>query len=971
MGGDVGCIFYIVKAGTLSIHVADTNAVDSATSAEPNAKARRKTKQVGSLGVEKSFGELGLLFKTPRAATITAAEDVVLYALDREAYIAIRQHYKGHIATAADDHTSKKVIAGVAETSEDFYSDSQVAYRLLNGIDIYNNHKTSKAKADQNKVRKHTKHTFELSRGDFFEAVHTLADRWTDSCEVSEYVSFLKNLIGAISYEVKTTETETETETEAGAGAGAGAGTQVVGSMGDIKCSASDRDCDRAWWQRTRKLVHVEMVQELATMGLQGAAGAQFDFPSAADFSLLHKQQKQAEKIKNPKKALAERTALITEAQQHLRKVRRSMGLGEATTTDLLAQILTSVHEAKDENGIVEKTYWSFRPSIAHHITIGTCAEQRINSVAGGSAVNGGTESVAENTKASSVAAGGETGGVSQQDEDEDEDTQKQKQTDLVMLQLHEEEERLREMRRSNVYFTAAVVCYLESDMCAAQYPGRECEWYPLVVAAKKYLSRETKSIPIAQLKKMERDMRKMGLLAEPTDLNFSRMMGLERVTDRLKTNASITSLSSTTAAARASSTTTTTTTHVTNASSSSSSLSSSLSSSSSSSSLLQAQLAAQRSVNILEPLSQASCVDTHSRVLALCDAPPISQKSLAISRAISKQKAQQQQEQQLADEGNTPVQSEHHDSAQLLSMGTGDALDAVLSHEKNSSIISSSLSNSNTKTKTNTNINNTASNTSSTKETRIHTPRPKDVSQSGSYLLTCNSGSQQAVPSGSQSVSKSLTVEVSGLSCAQRKQSLVPSEILPASSPLADISDKERAKYLHRRNTSTSTWYDHSDHSHSSRRQGNTVNLGLALHTTRSIANTAAAATATATATMMDPGPDTCTSVAAVMSRRGSHLCRHDGVAVHTKANKPLPLRSRVGEYGKMVMSEHTAVSEQTTLIQRNVIDGTITNTRLSMKLAARNEKSRNQQACALPQIPPSGVPHRQSQWKFTDSHF
>jgi len=357
--------------------------------------------------------------------------------------------------------------------------------------------------------------------------------------------------------------------------------------------------------------------------------------------------------------------------------------------------------------------------------------------------------------------------------------------------------------------------------------------------------------------------------------------------------------------------------------------------------------------------------------VLVLCDAPPISQKSLAISRAISKQKAQQQQEQQLADEGNTPVQSEHHDSAQLLSMDTGDTLDAVLSHEKNSSIISSSLSNSNTKTKTNTNINNTASNTSSTKETRIHTPRPKDVSQSGSYLLTCNSGSQQAVPSGSQSVSKSLTVEVSGLSCAQRKQSLVPSEILPASSPLADISDKERAKYLHRRNTSTSTWYDHSDHSHSSRRQGNTVNLGLALHTTRSIANTAAAATATATATMMDPGPDTCTSVAAVMSRRGSHLCRHDGVAVHTKANKPLPLRSRVGEYGKMVMSEHTAVSEQTTLIQRNVIDGTITNTRLSMKLAARNEKSRNQQACALPQIPPSGDPHRQSQWKFTDSHF
>jgi len=73
--GDVGHNFYIVKEGTLGISVNNMH--------------------YGQLTDGQPFGDLALLYNTPRAATVKAETDVVLYALDRESYQAICQHYKG------------------------------------------------------------------------------------------------------------------------------------------------------------------------------------------------------------------------------------------------------------------------------------------------------------------------------------------------------------------------------------------------------------------------------------------------------------------------------------------------------------------------------------------------------------------------------------------------------------------------------------------------------------------------------------------------------------------------------------------------------------------------------------------------------------------------------------------------------------------------------------------------------------
>ncbi|KAF9942130.1 hypothetical protein BGZ65_009280 [Modicella reniformis] len=66
--GAVGDFFYVVEAGTLDVFVAK------------NGKPSEKVFEYGSGG---SFGELALMYNGPRAATVTATSDVVLWALDR------------------------------------------------------------------------------------------------------------------------------------------------------------------------------------------------------------------------------------------------------------------------------------------------------------------------------------------------------------------------------------------------------------------------------------------------------------------------------------------------------------------------------------------------------------------------------------------------------------------------------------------------------------------------------------------------------------------------------------------------------------------------------------------------------------------------------------------------------------------------------------------------------------------------
>lgn len=66
--GGVGDYFYVVETGTLDIYISKNGA--------PPIK-------VGDYGPGASFGELALMYNAPRAATIMATSDCILWALDR------------------------------------------------------------------------------------------------------------------------------------------------------------------------------------------------------------------------------------------------------------------------------------------------------------------------------------------------------------------------------------------------------------------------------------------------------------------------------------------------------------------------------------------------------------------------------------------------------------------------------------------------------------------------------------------------------------------------------------------------------------------------------------------------------------------------------------------------------------------------------------------------------------------------
>jgi cAMP-dependent protein kinase regulator len=66
--GGIGDYFYIVETGTLDVYV---------------AKPGVAPVKVTSYGPGGSFGELALMYNAPRAATVTASSDCILWALDR------------------------------------------------------------------------------------------------------------------------------------------------------------------------------------------------------------------------------------------------------------------------------------------------------------------------------------------------------------------------------------------------------------------------------------------------------------------------------------------------------------------------------------------------------------------------------------------------------------------------------------------------------------------------------------------------------------------------------------------------------------------------------------------------------------------------------------------------------------------------------------------------------------------------
>ncbi|XP_019627344.1 PREDICTED: cAMP-dependent protein kinase type II regulatory subunit-like isoform X3 [Branchiostoma belcheri] len=78
--GDDGDNFYVIDSGTYNIYV----------------KIDGTDKHVGSYDNTGSFGELALMYNTPRAATIVATSDGVLWALDRQTFrrILLKNAYK-------------------------------------------------------------------------------------------------------------------------------------------------------------------------------------------------------------------------------------------------------------------------------------------------------------------------------------------------------------------------------------------------------------------------------------------------------------------------------------------------------------------------------------------------------------------------------------------------------------------------------------------------------------------------------------------------------------------------------------------------------------------------------------------------------------------------------------------------------------------------------------------------------------
>jgi len=75
--GDKGDEFFVIESGKLSIQVTVGDGKD------------KSEVKVGTYGVGNAFGELALIFGSPRAATITAMTDAKLWKIDRQAYRSV------------------------------------------------------------------------------------------------------------------------------------------------------------------------------------------------------------------------------------------------------------------------------------------------------------------------------------------------------------------------------------------------------------------------------------------------------------------------------------------------------------------------------------------------------------------------------------------------------------------------------------------------------------------------------------------------------------------------------------------------------------------------------------------------------------------------------------------------------------------------------------------------------------------
>ena len=93
--GDEGDLFYVVEEGKLDVMVTTT---DVATGSNSNADGAATTTREVQVGVPyvsgSSFGELALMYGSPRAATIRAKSDCILWFIDRRDFKGITGSHK-------------------------------------------------------------------------------------------------------------------------------------------------------------------------------------------------------------------------------------------------------------------------------------------------------------------------------------------------------------------------------------------------------------------------------------------------------------------------------------------------------------------------------------------------------------------------------------------------------------------------------------------------------------------------------------------------------------------------------------------------------------------------------------------------------------------------------------------------------------------------------------------------------------
>lgn len=92
--------FYVVQAGSFEISVAQGDAAEN-TSAEKKL-TKGESKVVSSVSAGGSFGELALLYLVPRAATVKATVDSVVWVIDR-------QNFKSILMKVSDDKINEYV----------------------------------------------------------------------------------------------------------------------------------------------------------------------------------------------------------------------------------------------------------------------------------------------------------------------------------------------------------------------------------------------------------------------------------------------------------------------------------------------------------------------------------------------------------------------------------------------------------------------------------------------------------------------------------------------------------------------------------------------------------------------------------------------------------------------------------------------------------------------------------------------